>query len=199
MKTVTTEMEKEQIHKTSILVSGEMVVFKLLTKLDETALRQFFTEISEKEVETLRDDVRAPETISQWTQTLDYQRTLPLVVWNEPVNQIIGVSTLHFTGGVHRHIADVRIVVGRNYRKLGLGSAMIKELVELGNQRGIHFIRAEILAENQLAIKAFRQLGFEVKCTLEEYFMTRKGETRDVVLMMKRLRIAMEEDFFYVF
>ncbi|MDY6910292.1 MAG: hypothetical protein SWC40_10200 [Thermodesulfobacteriota bacterium] len=59
--------------------------------------------------------------------------------------------------------------------------------------------KAEILAENQLAVKAFRQLGFEVKCTLEDYFMTAAGKTRDVVLMMKRLRFDLVEDFFYVF
>jgi hypothetical protein len=59
--------------------------------------------------------------------------------------------------------------------------------------------KAEILVEKQLAVKVLRQLGFKVKCTLEDYFMTAAGKTRDVVLMMKRLRFDVEEDFFYVF
>jgi len=185
--------------KTSILINGEMVCFRPLTVSDELALKCFFTEISEREAETLRDDVRDPETIYRWIQTIDYRSTLPLLVWNEPLDRIVGVGSLHYMSGVHRHIADIRIVVGKSHRKLGLGSAMIKELVELGTQQGLHFLSAEILTDNQLAIKAFRQLGFEAKCTLEEFFLTRKGEFRDVVLMLKRLRINMEEDFFYVF
>lgn len=185
--------------KTSILVTGEMVTFRLLEKEDEQALKDFFSKIPERESETLRDDVHDPVTISNWTQTLNYKRTLPLVAVAESNERLAGVATLHFMKGVHRHVADVRIVVGKDFRKQGLGSIMIKELLEVGNRERIHFLRAEILTENQLAIKAFRQLGFEAKCTLEDYFMNRKGETRDILLMLKRLRVDVEDDFFFVF
>lgn len=185
--------------KTSVLINGEMVTFRLLERSDEEALKEFFRRITEREADTLRDDVRAPDTICNWISTLDYGRALPLVATSEHDHHMAGVGTLHFRTGVHRHMADIRIFVSEPFRKLGLGSAMIKEQIELGRQRGIVFLRAEILAENQLAIRAFRQLGFEVKCTLEEYFMTLKGDLKDVVLMLKRLQVNMEEDFFYVF
>ena len=197
MKVITSELDYDP--KTSILINGEMVTFRLLRSDDEQFLRDFFAKIPERESDTLRDDVRDPNTISHWIQTLNYKRTLPLVAVTESSEGFAGVATLHFLKGAHRHIADVRIVVGMDFRKLGLGSAMIKELIEMGNRERIHYLRAEILTENQLAIKAFRQLGFEAKCTLEGYFMTRKEETRDVLLMLKRLRVDMEEDFFYVF
>lgn len=185
--------------KTSVLINGDMVTFRLLEAKDEEALKDFFSRVPERESETLRDDVRNPTTIYKWIQSINYKRTLPLVAVTESIGGFAGVSTLHFMKDEHRHVADIRIVVGKDFRKLGLGSAMIKELIEVGNRERIHFLRAEILTENQLAIKAFRQLGFEAKCTLEDYFMTRKGETRDVLLMLKRLRVDMEEDFFYVF
>ncbi|MBZ4660764.1 MAG: family N-acetyltransferase, partial [Desulfacinum sp.] len=71
--------------------------------------------------------------------------------------------------------------------------------VEIATRRGLYFLKAKVLTENQLALRAFRQLGFEVKATLEDYFMTMDGKTKDVALMLKRLRFDMEEDFFYVF
>jgi len=197
MKAITIELSYDP--KTSILINGEMVTFRLLVSEDEQQLMDFFSKIPERESDTLRDDVRDPNTISNWIQSIHYKRTLPLVAVTESSEGFAGVATLHFMKGVHRHIADVRIVVGKDFRKLGLGSAMIKELIEVGNRERIHYLRAEILTENQLAIKAFRQLGFEAKCSLEDYFMTRRGETRDVLLMLKRLRVDMEEDFFYVF
>jgi ribosomal protein S18 acetylase RimI-like enzyme len=43
----------------------------------------------------------------------------------------------------------------------------------VANRLGLHFLKAEVPVENQLAVRAFRQLGFEVKCTLDRYFMTR--------------------------
>lgn len=185
--------------RSSILVNGEKVLFRVLVKEDEADLKRFFSQVSEQDAEKLRHNVRDPAVISGWVQALDYRRVLPVVALNEALDRIIAAATMHFMTGVHRHIAEVRVVVGRDYRKLGLGSSMIKELIEAGNRLGIHFLRAEVLAENELAIKAFRQLGFEPKCTLEKYFMGRDGVTRDVVLMLKRLLIELEEEMFYLF
>ncbi|MHC1745150.1 MAG: N-acetyltransferase family protein [Syntrophobacteraceae bacterium] len=191
----------EQLYapRASILINGEKVLFRMLERADEADLKTFFGEIAEQEAEKLRHDVRDPAVIASWINSLDYHRVLPVVALNEPMDHIIAVATMHFMTGVHRHVAEVRVVVGRDYRKLGLGSSMIKELIDAGNRLGIHFLRAEILAESELAIKAFRQLGFEVKCTLDKYFMNRRGETRDVVLMMKRLLVQLEEEMFYLF
>lgn len=183
----------------SVLVNGEMVHFRRMEPSDQEALRLFFAGIPEKEADSLREDVKSPETIANWIRTMDYRHIFPLLATDEASRNIIAVSSLHYQVGVYRHIAEMRIVVGKNYRKLGLGSALVKELVEVGNRSGLHFLKAEVPVENQLAIRAFRQLGFEVKCTLERYFMTRTGETRDVALMMKRLLVEMEDDFFFVF
>jgi L-amino acid N-acyltransferase YncA len=155
--------------------------------------------LPEHDVENLRNDVQDPATVSLWIESVDYSRVLPLIACDELLQSIIAVSTLHFTRGVYRHIADVRIIVGKNYRKLGLGSAMIKELIELGSHLGLYFLRAEILSESRLPIKAFRQMGFEYKGTFEDGFMTRKGETRDLVLMFKRLRVSAEDEMFFEF
>jgi L-amino acid N-acyltransferase YncA len=183
----------------SILINGGMVIFKLLEKSDEGALKDFFSLLPDHEVDDLREDVRDSSTIGSWIQTIDYSRVLPLVAWEESLRAIVALSSVHFKDGVYRHVAGVRIVVGTAYRKLGLGSAMIKELIELGNQLGLFFLKAEILSEKRLAIKAFRQMGFEYKGTFENYFMNRKGETRDIVLMVKQLRLSAEEDMFYEF
>ena len=184
--------------RTSILINGEMVLFRLLEKPDELALMDFFSHLSEHEVENLRQDVRAPATVSRLIHSLDYSRVLPLIAWDESVQAIVAVSILYFTAGVYRHIADISIVVGTNYRKLGVGSSMIKESIELGTRLGMYFLRAEILT-NHLAIKAFRQLGFECRGTFENYFMARNGQTRDIVLMLKPLQANVEGAMFYEF
>ncbi len=185
--------------RSSVLVNGEMVHFRLLTPADVELLREFFFSIPETEAANLRHDIRNPETADRWIQKLDYRKVFPLLALDEEAQRVIAVASLHFLEGVYRHIAEMRIVVGKAYRQLGLGSALIKELIEVANRLGLHFLKAEVPMENQLAIRAFRQLGFEVKCTLERYYMTRLGETRDIVLMMKRLLVELEEDLFFVF
>lgn len=185
--------------KQSILISGETVVFRSLEKADQEALLRFFNRIPEHERECLRHNVCDPNTVACWVRDLDYTKVIPVVALDEATREIVAVSTLHRKRGVSRHIAEVRIVVGPSHRKLGLGSSLIKEIISIGTEQGLYFLQAEIIADNRLAIKAFRQLGFELKCILEDLFMTRSGQTRDVALMLKPLRINMEEDFFYVF
>ncbi|MCU0573351.1 MAG: GNAT family N-acetyltransferase [Syntrophobacteraceae bacterium] len=185
--------------RSSVLVNGEMVHFRCLRASDEELLRSFFLSIPETEAANLRHDIRSPEVVSSWVHSLDFKRVFPLMAMDEELQNIIAVSSLHFQKGVYRHIAEIRIVVGKAYRKLGLGSALIKELIEVANRLGLHFLKAEVPMENQLAIRAFRQLGFEVKCTLERYYMTRSGDTKDIVLMIKRLLVELEEDLFFVF
>jgi L-amino acid N-acyltransferase YncA len=185
--------------RSSVLVNGEMVHFKPLSPSDGELLREFFFSIPEKEAASLRHDIRNPEIVDRWIQNLDYRKVFPLLAMDEKAKRVIAVASLHFLEGVYRHIAEIRIVVGKAYRQLGLGSALIKELIEVANRLGLHFLKAEVPMENQLAVRAFRQLGFEVKCTLERYYITRVGETRDIVLMLKRLLVEMEEDLFFVF
>jgi hypothetical protein len=54
------------------------------------------------------------------------------------------------------------------------------------------------LTINELSIRAFPQMGFEAQCIFEDYFMSARGKTFDVLFLMKRLRVSMEDDFFYV-
>ncbi len=185
--------------KESILINGDSVTFKLMGAGDGQALLSFFSTIPDDERQCLRHDVCNPKTIETWVHHLDYRTVIPLLAWDSSGERVVAVSSLHRMRGVSRHIAEVRVVVGLSHRKLGLGSSLIKELISVGTRQGLYFLKAEIIADNRLAIKAFRQLGFEFKCILEDFFMTREGKTRDIVLMLKPLRINMEEDFFYVF
>jgi len=47
--------------------------------------------------------------------------------------------------------------------------------------------------------QGFPPNGLDYKGVFEDCFMTRKGETRDVVLMLKRVRVNPEEEMFYEF
>jgi L-amino acid N-acyltransferase YncA len=182
-----------------VLSDGSAVEFRLLSTTDQSKLTGFFLRIPESETESLRDDVHDPEVVSRWITTLDYQCVLPLIAWDETTGEIAAVGSLHRMRGVYRFVADIRVVVDKTHRNLGLGSIIIKELIELAVEQGLHVLRAEIPFENDLASRAFRQLGFEQKCILEGYFVTLKGKSRDVVLMLKRLQTNPEEDFFFVF
>ena len=104
-------------------------------------------------------------------------------------------ATLHRGKHAAKHLGEVRIFVGRPYRNLGLGSVLLEELINLAKKEGLHWLKAEIIADHKKVIKAFRAKGFDVRATLEDYFIRKDGFTHDVVLMLRPVLKREEAEF----
>jgi L-amino acid N-acyltransferase YncA len=72
---------------------------------------------------------------------------------------------------------------------------MLKELIDLSLKMGLHWLKAEIIADHKKVIKAFRTLGFEARATLDDFFIRKDGVTHDVVLMLRPVLKRDETEF----
>jgi hypothetical protein len=61
------------------------------------------------------------------------------------------------------------------------------ETCDIAKKVGLQHLRAEVILDHVKVIKAFRRLGFDLRCTLDDYFLRRDGVSHDIALMMKRL------------
>lgn len=66
--------------------------------------------------------------------------------------------------------------------------------VHLAKRRSLYLLEVQTVRELSNDIKAMEKVGFEVKCTFEDYHMLPDGDLRDIVHMMLRLR-ALEGEF----
>ncbi len=174
------------------LQDGKRVLFRPLTADDKNALIALFEPISTDDASLMRNDVRRREVVVSWVDKIDYKTILPLVaVVND---RIVGDATLHFRFGPARHIADVRIFLAKEFRRCGLGSAMLKALIDVARKCGMQQLVAEIVADQVKVINAFKQLGFELRTTYPDYFMMPDGETHDVAVLI--LSLAHKRDEF---
>jgi L-amino acid N-acyltransferase YncA len=138
-----------------------------------------------EDLRAVRDNVTDPEVVRTWVADLDYSRVLPLVaVINE---RIAGNATLHRRGGPYHHIGEVRIFLAKDYRGRGLGTEMLKTLVELARKEGLHWLQAEVFASQPKVIRAFETVGFDRQCVFIDYFMLPDGHTEDVAILLMRL------------
>lgn len=173
------------------LKDGVNVQMRPMSADDSQMLADLFTPISNEDARYLRDDVRNPEVINGWCASLDYSQVLPLVaVVNE---RAVGQASLHFGKGPERHLAAVRIFLARDFRRRGLGTKMIQTLIELARKQDIHILIAEVVADQSKVIKAFQNLGFNLMCTFDDYFMLPDGDTRDVATLMLPLKQQVDE------
>lgn len=173
------------------LSDGTRALLRPLTSEDKSGLIALFDPIAADDLRLMHSNVRDAELVANWADHLDYNRILPLVA---VVNgRIVGDATLRFHTGPERHIGDVRIFIGKEFRRRGLGTAMLRSLVDLGRKCGLRQLVAEALASQVKTIKAFRELGFELRATYPDFFMTPDGETHDVDVLILSLTPRQEE------
>jgi L-amino acid N-acyltransferase YncA len=164
------------------LRDGTRVLLRILNVGDRDRLQAMFAMVGDDDAEAMRDNVKDPAAVQKWIDELDYSRVIPLVaIVND---DIVGDATLHLGQGPYRHRSEVRIFLSKAYRQRGLGTAMLKALIDIAKKLELHLLTVEVNADRTSVIRAFRGLGFQMQTTLPDYFMMPDGETLDVALLI---------------
>jgi RimJ/RimL family protein N-acetyltransferase len=164
------------------LRDGTRLLLRVLNRDDKDRLQAMFALVGDDDAEAMRENVKDPTVIQRWIDELDYSRVIPLVaVVND---EIVGDATLRLGQGPYRHKAEVRIFLSKPYRQRGLGTAMLKSVIDIAKKMELHLLTVEVIANRTSVIRAFRGMGFQMQTTLPDYFMMRDGETLDVALLI---------------
>jgi len=174
------------------LKDGARVLLRLLTTEDRNGLIEMFAPVSPEDAKYVRDPVTDDETVGQWVDQLDYTRIIPLVAVFQ--DRLVGDATLHLRTGSARHMGDVRIFLVKEFRRRGLGTHMLRSLIELARKIGLHLLVAEVVADQTKVIQAFQNVGFQVQSTFEDSFIFPDGEITNTVIMTMHL-MPREEEF----
>jgi L-amino acid N-acyltransferase YncA len=177
------------------LQNGKRVMFRFLNGQDREELIRLFREAPEEDLRFLKQDVKDTSLVNSWVDHINYQKVLPLLAIDLEANTIIADATLHRGKHAAKHIGEVRIFVSRSFRNLGVGSLMLEEMINLAKKEGLHWLKAEIIADHKKVVKAFRTRGFDIRATLEDYFIRKDGVTHDVILMLRPVVKQEEAEF----
>ena len=173
------------------LKDGAYILLRPMIPDDEQRLMEFYSAVSDDDLRYFRHYVKDPTLIRDWCQHLDYSKVLPILALAK--DRVVGSATLHFGEGPKRHIGEVRLFLSKDYRKRGLGTKILRVLIDLARKQGLCILMAEIVADETKVVKAFETLGFKTQANLDDYFMFPDGESRDVVLMTIPLRPKTDE------
>lgn len=179
------QVVKETFRKLVTLEDGARLLLRPLVPDDAESLAQLYAFVQNDDSPLLRQKLPSLETVRSWGDGIDYSETLPLLALID--RRIVGDATLQRRTGPYRHIADVRIFLAKDYRSRGLGTDMLKTLIELARKEGLHWLYAEVFASQPKVVRSFESVGFEQKCAFEDFFLMPDGQTEDVVVMMNRL------------
>ena len=173
------------------LPDGLRVCLRPLVPADRDALVVLFKSLSDDDLQYFRSNVTDSAVVVSWAEGVDYARVFPLVA--VVGDQLVGNCTLHLGSGPTRHLAEVRVFLAKEFRRRGIGTAMLKAQIEVARKLGLQQIIAEIVESRPQVAHAFEHLGFQRECVLRDHFMTPSGETLDLIVMVRYLKHAAEE------
>ena len=111
---------------------------------------------------------------------IDYDREIALVV--ERANSQSGKSEIIAVGRLVKHHistqAEFAIVISDAYQKCGIGTELLRRLVEIGRSEGIERIVADMLPENRGMQRVCEMIGFKLKFDADEHVIKAVIELR---------------------
>ncbi|MEO8287665.1 MAG: bifunctional acetate--CoA ligase family protein/GNAT family N-acetyltransferase [Chloroflexota bacterium] len=97
----------------------------------------------------------------------DYDREIALVAeYEDPTTgerEIVGVARLSRSRTANN--AEFAVLVADEYQRRGIGTEMLRRLVQIGRDEKLRSITGEILRDNYGMVHASRNVGFEVRST----------------------------------
>lgn len=154
--------------------NGEKVDIRPIRPEDEPAMVRFHESLSERTVyhrylQVLNLNQRVAHERLIRICFIDYANQMALVAERtDPATgekRILAVGRLQ---GLGQPEAEFSIVVTDEYQNQGLGTELLRRLIDIGRKEGVKAIVADILAENTAMQNVAEKLGFQIQRDVEE-------------------------------
>ena len=149
--------------------SGKEILIRPIRPEDEPRLVEFHEHLSERSVylryaSMLQISQRvAHERLSRICH-IDYEREMALIAeWHDPEtdrDMIVGVGRLTKEFGTNE--AEFAMLVIDEFQREGIGTELLRRLVQIGRDEGLDRITADILVQNRAMQHVSEKLGFEI-------------------------------------
>ena len=172
---------------TTQIKDGKLVTLRPLRKSDKDALLDYFRKLPPEERMCLKDDVTDEKVIERWIYDLDYDVVTPVVALDN--GRIVASATLHANPiGWTSHQGEVRITCDLEYRKQGLATILIENLIDIAQDFGMEQLTAQVVPQLHQAYFLFEKLGFKEAGVLPGFVKDMKDNYDNLVLMVLDIR-----------
>jgi L-amino acid N-acyltransferase YncA len=164
-------------------LNGVQLTFRLMTPEDGPKVEAFAKALPEDDLMFLRSDITQPGPIKAWMNYIKNGRTMSVLAETAD-GKLAGYATVHMNEVTWtRHVGELRVLVGSDYRGLGLGKRLTNEAFAIARDLGLKKITAQMSTDQRSARGVFEHLGFRPEALLADHVMSRDGRTHDLLIM----------------
>jgi acetyltransferase len=166
----------KELEETITLADGRRFQLRPVRPEDEPALQAAFAKLSPEEIylrflhfiKTLTHTAAA-----RFTQ-IDYDREMALVLASQGehgITELYGVVRL--VADPDKERAEFAIIIGSILTGMGLGSLLMRRMIDYARSEGIKEIYGDVLRENEAMLKLSQAFGFTVQMDLDDASLRR--------------------------
>lgn len=145
---------------------------------DEAALLAFFKRVPEQDRNFFKENVLDARILRAWVKD---RRARRLLAWEG--SRIIAYCAVIPSTGWSSHVGEVRLVVDPSRRRRGLGRRLARMALVESVRMGLQKVSVELIADQELAIAMFQDIGFVGEALLRDHVRDRRHQLRDLVVL----------------
>jgi L-amino acid N-acyltransferase YncA len=168
--------------RTVSLENSTTLNLRLMIPADSHRIVTFARSLPEDDLLFLRTDITKAFVVMLWGQNI--KAGLTVTVLAEREQEVVGYASMHHNEVTwQRHLGELRVQVGPQYRSRGLGRILAAEIFAIARDMGLRKIVAHMTPDQQGAIATVKRYGFEQEALLRDFVIDRVGRTRDLIVM----------------
>jgi GNAT superfamily N-acetyltransferase len=142
------------------LRDGRRVLLRPFTANDTQSLYEFFHRLPVNYKRFAWDNVDNRALIESWGRSIDYAKVFPLLALDG--TRIVADATLHRLSGPLRLAGRIKWMIDPEFRGVGLGTILVKELIKIARERGLRHVNSMLISDLEGdAVKTLEGLGFK--------------------------------------
>lgn len=180
--TIETPQFGAEIEKTLTLKDGREVTVRSMRPTDVEPSYEFFCALPEEDRKYLRVDVTRRRMVERRTTELDRNRIERVVVVHD--DEIVADGALELEGhGWGDNVAEIRLIVARDWQRSGLGTLLTRELFHLASRNRVDRVVARLMRPQVGAHRIMKRLGFSEEFLIPEHVRDQDGTWQDLIIM----------------
>jgi len=173
----------EELKRNVTLKDGTKVLLRPIKPSDATLKHHLFYALSKDSVtKRYLGPLKTMPLKRVWPYVIvDYENEMSIVgtVMDKGTRSLIAIGS--YARIPHTKMAEVSLVVRDDWQNRGLGTILLKYLIEIAKKKGFEGFTAWVLADNTKMMHIFKKLGYPVKYRIEGslYHVTVKFQEND--------------------
>jgi len=165
---------------TVMLKDGRTVLIRKFQIEDKQKLVEMYESLSDEAVRWGMPPYTRERIESGWLSNL--QNLIIIVAFYQ--DKIVGHAQIFkFAHPRRKGTSDLVMYLHQDFHNVGMGTAMLKELLELAKEEKLHRIGLSVIADNKRAIYLYQKFGFKEEGLKKDAYLGEDGKYHDELMM----------------